>query len=889
MFSATSARDRLRRSMSSRSMRRARPSRDPVPINVKRIDTQALAAASRAMRTNAASSDSKAYDRVGGPAQVAIPKRRPGSSLRYSEEEASFLSNYLSTSGNHAQTFASHAGDSDCPTPNPAALPPITEPLGLDGRLNSRASSYRRLRKAKSMFTPRGKSSQSFYPSPAAETPRNAFELDRSQFHLELDLPRTLRPSPSPFSIKQQHSHGIRHAKSHDAAIELARSQFAGGSDSPALNQKASSSFYRRNKEQRAFRKTLRAASDKAPNLHSSPSAKWSSRSKSRKLSASIKSRFRRVFGISKPIEQEPVQISLDADTLATPVRGPLIDTKPAVNRDRSLDLSTIPSPLQAESPGGASLHTVTSRVTSWADSSVANTVKTRNTRHRQSLSLIEEHGDLNKHLPELPDQAPETPAAQESIHSGLNGQLSPSAIQNWANSNDLYSALMQQIRERDTRSPDEELVFGTVPQRHAIPERLSSMRSRHTVRRVASEESSIAGSFATACAQNLKSPRCRQSQRLSLASTVTRNGKNTQSSRQVGESSVIPRSSSTLFSGDETDEDTGSVVVGHLIRSKTLEDSPSIYSRTTSDDTPKESPGRMITDILDNETGTATIFASQRTTYSSPNRLHDHGSSEKYRQPSVDWRKWMSTEIGRIENTSPVREHFREAAQGGSEDEDRIFAQMLKQRAASQEKDKDGICLPTEEEHIGAGQELKRRSSSRNNFSRPFSRSSSVRTVLPSQESHPLAHENPAQPSIAEEASNSPLRSSSARHVSVLRTMSSNKGPESPTRKGRSLNVQKRRWTQEQYRRYSTRRPLTVGASSNVRSMCSYQASLQMHDENIRQQEEYEDLMDDYLQLQDIHSTVSSKRMVDIFLDSRRQQKAETAPNDTNDGEAFI
>jgi hypothetical protein len=59
-------------------------------------------------------------------------------------------------------------------------------------------------------------------------------------------------------------------------------------------------------------------------------------------------------------------------------------------------------------------------------------------------------------------------------------------------------------------------------------------------------------------------------------------------------------------------------------------------------------------------------------------------------------------------------------------------------------------------------------------------------------------------------------------------------------------------------------------------------------NDENAREQAEYNDIMDSYSHIQDIHSTISSKRMVDLFLDSRRRQMGEVTDNDATT-EAFL
>jgi hypothetical protein len=91
--------------------------------------------------------------------------------------------------------------------------------------------------------------------------------------------------------------------------------------------------------------------------------------------------------------------------------------------------------------------------------------------------------------------------------------------------------------------------------------------------------------------------------------------------------------------------------------------------------------------------------------------------------------------------------------------------------------------------------------------------------------------------------------------------------------------------WTQEQHRRYSARRPIANGKPSSFRSLRNYRDSRGVNNENTRQQDEH----DDNHKFQDIHSAISSKRMVEMFLDSRRQQMGREASRSTAAGGAFI
>jgi hypothetical protein len=616
-----------------------------------------------------------------------------------------------------------------------------------------------------------------------------------------------------------------------------------------------------------------------------------------------MKNRFRRVFGISRPAEQQGSEFSLEkVKSIATPETT--VENHPAermVGGYFDMDQVVMSSPLPIESPGVESLCTSKSRVTSWADSTVANTVMTRNTRHRQSLSLIEEHGDLNKQLPKIPaDRTRQQLPLCESNFDELNEGSSPGVFNNWA-SNDLYSALMQQIRRQAVPTPDEDIVFGTAPEYRAIPERTSSVyshRSKRTIRHISSEEASSAGSFATARVGVSKSPQRRQpGPRVHPSDKISQRMSNLEIHPQLETFSGGNSPCSMCVIGQEPDEETESVVIARFEPLSPDTESPSVYSRTTSGNTPTKGSSGGVASLNDDETGTATIFASQRTTYSSPTRSNGSTTLGSPVQPSADWQKWMSSQIERIEKTIPSRQHIRENAHFDG-DEDEIFMGMLKRTPAPVPETAAGPYLPEGERCSDPLPQAGPKPLAQNNFSRPFSRASSVRAILSSQKIQPLepmkTRPNPSGTEDMSQLSVSdapPVRDPSKQMPSPVRIRSSNMlaPPGSPTPRRAGLDLQKRTWTQEQYRRYSARRPVANGKSNSFRSMRSYRDSRGMNNENTRQQDEHEDMMDDYHKLQDIHSTISTKRMVDMFLDSRRKQMGRDPSGSTTVGEAFI
>jgi hypothetical protein len=582
--------------------------------------------------------------------------------------------------------------------------------------------------------------------------------------------------------------------------------------ESPAAHIRRSSSLSRRKRDHKPFRKTFRVTSGTGSDSTSEQVSRWASRSRSRTFSSSIKSGLRRVFGLSNPAEQEQSKFSLgeEAISIATP-ETMVVNRRVECTLGNTMDMDQclMSSPLPQESPGGDSVCTSKSRVTSWADSSVANTLKTRKTWHHQSLSLIEEHGDLNKQLPQVPADRnrSQLPVCEGNIIE-FNKELNVGGFNTWADSNDLYSALMQQINRQAVHSPDEDIVFGSVPEHRVIPERVSSVyshRSRRTIRHIPSIESSTAGSFATARVGESTSPQRRQPGPVGYTSgEISQRMPGQEKTPSIDTFSGEKSPHSPYVICEEQDEDSGSVVISHLAT-----ESPSVYSRTTSGNTPTKGSTGCVASFMDGETGTATIFASQRTTYSSPTRTNGSITSGTPVRPSADWQKWMSSQIERIEQTSPSREHIREDAQF-ADDDDEIFMGMLKRAPVPRPKMAVESSVPEDVRSKDPLPQAGPKSLALSNFSRPFSRASSVRTILSSQKVQPLEPlENLPNPPEADGISNPPAsdaspipaRVASKQMRSPIRVRSSNmlEPSESPTPRRDGSESQKQLWTQEQ------------------------------------------------------------------------------------------
>jgi hypothetical protein len=258
-----------------------------------------------------------------------------------------------------------------------------------------------------------------------------------------------------------------------------------------------------------------------------------------------------------------------------------------------------------------------------------------------------------------------------------------------------------------------------------------------------------------------------------------------------------------------------------------------------------------------------------------------------------------MSTQIDRIEQTSPTREHVREDAQL-HDDDDEYLTKIARRAPVTAPTPANGpatapLNTAGSNENTEPVTSLKKRLPSQNNFSRPFGQVSGIQPILPLQT---VKLEIPMQTNLAQAVNDlavssdekifpKPVSVARTHGLSPIRLRSGNmQPPESPTPKRMTT---KRSWTKDQQRRYSARRaPIAQDARANqFRSMRS-QRDYGENNENRRQQDEYNDMMESYYQLQDVHPTISSKRMVDIFLDSRRRRMGE--PTDTNTAtEAFL
>ncbi|KKK14010.1 hypothetical protein ARAM_006254 [Aspergillus rambellii] len=850
-------RDHLRRSKSTRSIRTSQGSfsaTDQLSPDIARL--HAMTAASRAMSrsTNRSSTLTEgSYGRLGGPHSMAVPQRRhhpsrssyPSEDIPAADEPSTHESAPVSIEGaGHEPSWST-------------ALPSISEFGGLEDRISSLPSSYRRLRKTRSMFSTRQHSSwiphRPSSPDSCSSTVINkGVAFNPPKFH------KTLRRSMSFLGGNGQPPKTLRHAKSHDVSVELARHQYEQNAteftDPP---RRHSAYILHPKREHRPFRKTFRTANPSEQTPIESPQGGAelnipTARRRARSISSSIKKGLKRVLGLSKtPHGRGQTQESPSSGHHWNQALSPAIDgTTMDCLRDglHSLKSNTVDSPADHHPPptirrmqSSASLATTRSRVTSWADSTVANTIATPRADARKHISVIGEQ------------RSP----SQETIHSFHRGTRPGIAI----DSRRLFSALMKQVSGASAaQSPADEMVVGHVKEHRAVPTEgsLHLHRSSHTIRQIASNESITSpGSFATASV----GPITPQKQIY---------GHNSRRLCETGPPQDIQRRKIIDAAPEEPE---------------TSSDSASVYSRTTSGNSPNP---KTFTGSPHSgeEPGIATIFASQRVPYSSPAKASQPRCADVAAEPGTDWQSWMNSQMAIIENTTPTR-HYRENAQIQDDEELGLPAAIpaRKVRIASRSVNSPGSDR----------EGLSRKLSTSSNFSRPFSRSSSARTIVMSPKHHQVPDTfSPSVPLMAPEdvfqSSNTPggfLGSSRAREsnlkVPPMRSRPSNQSrvPECPTATQESTNISPKMGRGKHPVRWS---PGSQGSKAFPRRSARYCRENRMvtnENSRIRQGQDGHGF--------DPQSPISSKHMVEMFLSSRRRQMGADMSDDGDSEVAFI
>ncbi|KAL8933033.1 MAG: hypothetical protein Q9216_006555, partial [Gyalolechia sp. 2 TL-2023] len=297
----------------------------------------------------------------------------------------------------------------------------------VETRVASQPSSYRKLRRSKSMFNSRDSSrtflSTGLHPTAFRTRGNSSSAVERPAQELNHDGSRLGSSFTFLRSQDEQTSRQVVIGKNaQEEAVIIARDQYLHGMDQPNVNEKqwvCNPAIRRRS--QKAFRRTVRTSSTNsygsAVESPESLSNDWLGRKgvsgRARALSSSFKNRLKRVFNRSSTEEATfPIQHLQASRPHFGGTTAPLDTSETCGQRAESPSLSTpdggslrqeqfphLP-PWQGSSArstynadNDVDINDQRSRVTSWTNSTAANTITAHENLGRKRLSIIQENG----------------------------------------------------------------------------------------------------------------------------------------------------------------------------------------------------------------------------------------------------------------------------------------------------------------------------------------------------------------------------------------------------------------------------------------------------------------------------------------------------------------
>ena len=376
------------------------------------------------------------------------------------------------------------------------ALVASAQPFGEFGESDNASvpSSYRKLRKAKSMFSPAKAPSAVFsdgVPSSRHHFHRQSLQSsDSCHEPFRAPDPRLRNSYSFLRGVTDRVSTSSRQYVTNDAAVQLARDQYLRQLEQQRLKEQPSFlSLGNRGKPRKAFRRTVRTSSTNSygsaiasPLASLEPPTVKTLGHRARSLSQTIKKKIKRVFKRSSDIEGTlPVQ-QIEAshthygDYIFTqngkeqrypPVPEPDAELLLRVNSRESVASTT---PFNVDKGGRAgsvrSAHSDDdesndkSRVTSWTDSTAANTIIVPQTLERKRLSIIKEDG------------GPHQPSSSARLYEGTSDgyasfrqpvrQSSAGRVSGPIDSKRIFSALQKKIDENNRKAALDDSEPGT-------------------------------------------------------------------------------------------------------------------------------------------------------------------------------------------------------------------------------------------------------------------------------------------------------------------------------------------------------------------------------------------------------------------------------------------
>lgn len=558
------------------------------------------------------------------------------------------------------------------------------------------------------------------------------------------------------------------------------------------------------------------------------------------------------------------------------------------------------PSQVLRSKRSSESVATSTSRVTSWADSTAANTIATRHPVDTNSrLSIIDEDADVEQSI-----SADERyPAANEQ-----NGTRKPRRV---VETQRVYSALMKRISEAAAKEGERIISSGTVRGGISIPAQVSpehSQSAAQSIRRMSSDTSMETARTSFPAVSHLQSSPSRRS-------TVYRTGSDYRANSPTAHRSynlASARSRLSLRDSESTffpttppgkpktpspyrlamkslrkAEDRSGDTVSDTTYKMRVPDSPSIYSRTPSGHAlSRENLSQSPDSLRSAQPGMATIF-NEQTAYASPNKKA--GITE-------EWMSWMHAQINSLDTLGPVdsttqavRAHRREGAEMDGnpmridDPHDKVPCMSGIEERGSIRRARGTSFSHHEDTRVTS---IGRRVTGSRNFSRPLSRQSmgSLRLVTQKIDDGNFIHR-------LDNASGGILRNDQrdqlAKEATELSSLGA--GAENAAESNHSLTpmmslraARKARLNRSPIRQATIRH---VTDKNDARAL-SFHSVRSVPEWALKENRGASPGERDLRSLEGLHSTIDSKRLVDIFLNSRRGPR-EKSEDDTE--RAFV
>lgn len=619
------------------------------------------------------------------------------------------------------------------------AIAALAQPVGEFGEsdIASVPSSYRRLRKAKSMFSP-GKAPSAVF-SDGVPNSRRHFHRQSLQSSDAYHEDTRLRKSYSFLrGVTDRISTSNRQYVTTDAAVQLARDQYLRQLEQQRLKEQPSFlGLGDRRKSQKAFRRTVRTSSTNSygsaiasPLASVEPPTTRDLGHRARSLSQTIKKKIKRVFKRSSdtdstiPVQQIKASHPHYGDYIMTsdgkeqrypPVPEPDAELLLRVSSRESVTYTAPICGQKSARPGSIrSTHSDDdesngkSRVTSWTDSTAADTIHMPQTLERKRLSIIKEDG--GPHQPSSSARQYEGTSngyasfrqpVRQSSAGRVSGPIDPKRI---------FSALQKKIDENNRKAALDNCESGTDSSSgHRKTSSTRAPRRTSSIRKGAKAKSNSLSSPQGADVSDsvIFSPSAMESfndnfyQHEGLSPDLEyeqqgisnlREGLTLQQIAEINEHRISlpkrplrevrsaffpasmriersnpspyrramhaciesePESQSHTIFGDRPRSEGPSKAVNGRLRNGSITESVSIYSRSTGGDTPKAARSSISLPRSESsgEAGTAIII----TGHSGKHKQSPHAATMPHKYSSVassrNWRNFMASQVASLED----------------------------------------------------------------------------------------------------------------------------------------------------------------------------------------------------------------------------------------------